>query len=101
MDQVSCYRRARPSSGAEGLIEALREGRVHALTVTSSEGLDNLWAVLGAGGRSLLQSVQVFAPHSRIADRARALNLSTIETAGGDAGLIAGLLQWGEGLRGR
>ncbi len=100
VDLVSCYRRAVPVSGAGGLIEALRERRAHAITVTSSEGVDNLWAVLGDEGRRLMARLPVFAPHPRIGDRARALGLQVIETSGGDAGLIAGLLQWFRGLRG-
>jgi uroporphyrinogen-III synthase len=95
VDLVSCYRRTAPSSGADGLVEALRERRAHAVTVTSSEGVDNLWSVLGDEGRRLMTRLPVFAPHPRIAERVRALGLHTIETAGGDAGLIAGLLQWG------
>ncbi len=101
VDQVSCYRRSRPSGSAEGLIEALREGRVQAVTVTSSEGLDNLLAILGSDGPTMLESVPVFAPHPRIGERARALGLSVVDTAGGDAGLIAGLIKWAEGLGGR
>ena len=45
VDFVACYRRARPESGAAGLHEAFRDGRVDAVTITSSEGLDNLWAL--------------------------------------------------------
>lgn len=94
VDIVSCYRRTVPSGGADGLVEALRERRAHAVTVTSSAGVDNLWSVLGDEGRRLTKLLPVFAPHPRIAERARALGLAAIETAGGDAGLIAGLLQW-------
>jgi hypothetical protein len=36
----------------------------------------------------------VFAAHPRIAERARDHGLRAIETAGGDAGLVAGLLDW-------
>jgi len=97
VDLVSCYRRAVPSSGAEGLVEALRERRAHAVTITSSEGIDNLWSVLGDEGRRLMASLPVFAPHPRIAEHARSLGIQAIETAGSDAGLIAGLLQWAEG----
>lgn len=94
VDTVACYRRAAPVSGAAGLVEALRSGRAHALTLTSSEGLDNLWEVAGDEGRRLLASLTAFAPHPRIAQRARALGLHTIATSAGDAGLIAGLLEW-------
>jgi uroporphyrinogen-III synthase len=94
VDEIACYRRAPPSSGAGGLVEALEEGRVHAVTITSSEGLDNLMAAIGAKGRQLLAKVPVFVPHPRIAAHARSLHLHAIETAGSDAGLIAGLLEW-------
>ena len=33
-------------------------------------------------------------PHPRIAEHARGLGLAVVETAGGDAGLIAGLVEW-------
>jgi uroporphyrinogen-III synthase len=94
VDLVSCYRRASPASGAAGLIEAMRERRAHAVTITSSEGLDNLWEVVGEHGRTLLAQLPLFVPHSRIASHARTLGLEVVETAGGDAGLIAGLLEW-------
>jgi uroporphyrinogen-III synthase len=94
VDHVPCYRRVAPQSGADGLIEAMRDGRVHALTLTSSEGVDNLVAALGASGCELVSRLPVFASHPRIAERAREHKLRAVETAGGDAGLLAGLLEW-------
>lgn len=94
VDHVTCYRRVAPQTGAAGLIEAMRDGRAHALTLTSAEGLDNLIAALGAAGRALLERLPTFAAHPRIAERAREHGLSAVETAGGDAGLLAGLLEW-------
>lgn len=94
VDHVPCYRRVAPQSGADGLVEAMREGRAHALTLTSSEGLDNLLAALGPAGRELVARLPVFAAHPRIAERAREHGLRAVETAGGDAGLLAGLLEW-------
>jgi uroporphyrinogen-III synthase len=94
VDHVPCYRRVAPQSGADGLVEAMREGRAHALTLTSSEGLDNLVAALGPAGCELVARLPVFAAHPRIAERAREHRFRAIETAGGDAGLLAGLLDW-------
>jgi len=94
VDYVSCYRRAAPESGAEGLEDALREGRAHALTLTSAEGLDNLLAAIGSEGRAALTRIPSFVPHPHIAARAQAAHLNAIATGGGDAGLIAGLLEW-------
>jgi len=94
VEYVDCYRRAAPRSGAEGLVEVLRDGRAHALTFTSSEGIDNVWALLDADSRACLQRLPAFVPHPRIADRARSLGLTAVATGGADAGLIAGLLEW-------
>src|SRR6185295_7772754 len=94
VDHVPCYRRVAPQSGADGLVEAMRERRAHALTLTSSEGVDNLVAAVGPAGRALITQLPVFASHPRIAERAREHGLRAVETAGGDAGLLAGLLEW-------
>jgi uroporphyrinogen-III synthase len=94
VDHVPCYRRVAPQSGADGLVEAMRDGRAHAVTLTSSEGLDNLIAALGPAGCELLSRLPVFAAHPRIAERAREHGLRAVETAGGDGGLLAGLLEW-------
>jgi uroporphyrinogen-III synthase len=93
--RVDCYRRARPQSGAEGLTAAWREHRVDAITLTSSEGLDNLWEMLDAYGRNELAATPAFVSHPRIAERAHALKLAhVIVAAPTDAGLIASLLQY-------
>lgn len=94
VDHVPCYRRVAPQAGADGLVEAMRDGRAHALTLTSAEGFDNLMQALGPAGCALVARLPVFAAHPRIAERARERGLSAIETAGGDAGLLAGLLEW-------
>ncbi|MBS0327889.1 MAG: uroporphyrinogen-III synthase [Proteobacteria bacterium] len=94
VDHVACYRRVAPTAGTEGLVEALRSGAANALTLTSAEGLDNLVAALPAEGRAMLARIPVFAGHPRIAERARECGLRAVEATGGDAGLLAGLLEW-------
>ncbi len=94
VDYIECYRRARPETGAAGLVEAFRDGRIDAVTISSSEGLDNLWAIVTGATRAAWQSCTTFVPHPRIAARARELGLAVVETASTDAGLIAGLLEW-------
>lgn len=91
---VECYRRAAPTSAAAGLREVLRTGRAHALTLTSSEGLDNLCALLEEQDLWRFKQLPAFMPHPRIAEHARALGFAPIETGGADAGLLAGLLEW-------
>jgi uroporphyrinogen-III synthase len=94
VDYIECYRRARPEAGAAGLVEAFRDGRIDAVTVSSSEGLDNLWAIVKGSTRAAWQTCTTFVPHPRIAARAREFGLAVVETASTDAGLIAGLLEW-------
>lgn len=94
VEYVDCYRRAVPQTGAEGLSELLAAGRADALTLTSSEGLDNLCTLLGAEALQALQALPAFAPHPRIVEHARTKGFTAIATGGSDAGLVAGLLEW-------
>jgi len=94
VDYVDCYRRAAPQSGTDGLAAMLREHRADALTLTSSEGLDNLCALLDPQALRVLQALPTFVPHPRIAEHARGKGFAAIATGASDAGLIAGLLEW-------
>lgn len=94
VDYVACYRRAPPQSAADGLAAIFRERRIDAVTVTSSEGLANLWSIAADATRAAWCRCPTFVPHPRIAARAAELGLQVVPTAGGDAGLLAGLLEW-------
>ena len=92
VDCVECYRRARPRADAGPLLRAWDRGEIDAVTVTSSEGLRNLFDMLGEPGKKPLQQTPLFAPHARIAANARALGCEcVVETAPGDAGIAAAL----------
>lgn len=89
---ATCYRRSRPDADPAPLVERWRRGRLDAVTLTSSEGLANFWAMLDEAGQAFLRATPVFVPHARIAARARALGLArVIATGAGDAGLLAEL----------
>lgn len=93
--QIDCYRRSRPATSPAGVIDAWRAGRLDAVTLSSSEGLDNLWAIFGAEGRAYLAATPAFVPHRAIAEHASALGLrSVIVTPPADAGLLASLLEY-------
>jgi len=92
VDTVECYRRAQPRLDAGPLLKAWARNEVHAVTVTSSEGLRNLFEMIGKLGQSWLRRTPVFAPHPRIAAAARELGCSNvIDAAPGDEGLIEAL----------
>ena len=95
VEYAECYRRVRPHANPAPLLQAWQAHEVHAVTVTSSEGLRNFCELIGAQGRLSLQETPVFVPHSRIAATARELGLAAVvQTGQGDDGLVAGLQQW-------
>lgn len=92
VDVVECYRRERPQADAAPLLAAWARGEVDAVTVTSSEGLHNLFAMLGTAGEAPLRATPVFVPHPRIAAVARELGCARVITSdAGDSGLFAAL----------
>ncbi len=94
VNYVACYRRARPQADAAPLLQAWACDAVHAVIVTSSEGLRNLFVMLGKPGEPLLQRTPLLVPHPRIAVVARELGCrEVVETAPGDDGLIEALLR--------
>lgn len=92
VDCVSCYRRS-PPADAVRLLALLRGNGVDALTISSSEGLRNLWALLEPEDRMTLARLPVFVPHARIVEEAGRLGLTkTILTGPADAGILEGIL---------
>jgi uroporphyrinogen-III synthase len=75
VEHVSCYRRLRPDPPAR----PWRAGELAAVTVSSSQGLANLFEVLDPG---LLRSTPLFVPHARIAARAAELSVREVVLAG-------------------
>lgn len=95
VDCVTCYRRSAPSGDAAPLLAAWHVGRLDAVTVSSSEALRHLLAMLDDEGRGFLQKTPLFVPHARIAETARALGLNNIVlTEAADAGIMAGLVAY-------
>jgi len=95
VDYVECYRRAKPAGDFTTMAAAWRTGVIDALTLTSSEGLDNLWELFDDVSRSSMAATPTFVPHPRIAERARLLGFGrVIVTAPTDAGLLASLLEY-------
>jgi len=93
VDYIECYRRVRPNADVEPLLKRWGRGEIDAVTVSSSEGLRNLYDMLGKLGQAWLKRTPLLAPHARIAENARALGCErVIETGPADEGLCAGLV---------
>src|SRR5271169_1364322 len=92
IEYAACYQRLKPQQDITVLLDA----NADALTVTSSEALAYLWDMLDESARKRFATVPLFAPHERIAAAARNLGWRKVmPTAGGDEGLLAGLIAWG------
>ncbi len=82
VEYAECYRRVRPQTDSGPLLTAFAKGAVHAVTVSSAEGLENLFEMLGAVGREHLKKTPLFVPHPRIAAEARRLGLGEASVGG-------------------
>ncbi len=94
VDAVTCYRRSAPVDVAL-LLSLLRNMGLDALTISSSEGLRTLLALLDTEAFERLRALPVFVPHQRIAEIAGELGLQKcILTEPADAGILAGLCKY-------
>jgi uroporphyrinogen-III synthase len=92
VEYAECYRRGRPQLDPAPLLNAWARDELHAVVVTSSEGLSNLFGMIGKAGATRLASTPVFVPHARIAETANMRGLTRVViTAAGDEGIVAGL----------
>jgi uroporphyrinogen-III synthase len=92
VEYAECYRRARPDLDIAPLLRAWTRNELHAVTVTSSEGLRNLIEMIGEPGRAQLLSTPLFVPHPRIAEAAHSMAVQKVIVTGpGDEGLLTGL----------
>ncbi|MHB1247299.1 MAG: uroporphyrinogen-III synthase [Sulfuriferula sp.] len=95
IEYAECYRRSRPNASAGGLLRQWSRNEINAVTVTSAEGLRNLYDMLGKLGRQWLKTTPVFVPHPRILEVARELGLEcAVATPVGDEGLVQGMIEW-------
>jgi len=95
IEYAECYRRGRPQVDAAPLLNAWAGNGLHAITVTSSEGLRNLFELVGNSGQARLKRTPVFLPHPRIEQTARELGFADVVLTGqGDNELVQGLTDW-------
>lgn len=95
VEYAECYRRGKPNMDTAPLLKSWARNELDAITVTSSEGLRNLYEMIGALGRQWLRKTPLFVPHPRIAEVARELGLArVIVTEPADEGLIKGLAEF-------
>ena len=94
-----CYRRCLPDAAFSDVEPLLRSGQIGAWMATSGEILDNLFSLAAEQGE-LLRATPLFVNHPHVAERAFSQSVKVIfVTAGGDKGIVGGLLTWFGRLR--
>ncbi len=91
------YRRARPEVNGDELARRGRSGGIDAIVITSLEGLENLFAMLGEGSAVWLKQAGYVVVSERLAAHARALGIKDqpVIAAGADTeALLEALLRW-------
>lgn len=78
VEYAECYRRVRPDADPAPLLAAW----VDAVTVSSSEALENLFVLLGEDGGRRLRETPLFVPHPRVAERAARAGVRQVLVAG-------------------
>lgn len=94
VEYAQCYYRRKPDVDPSELLLFWSQGKINAVVITSSEGLQNLFDIIGQAGQQLLKMTPVFTVHERIARKARDAGLKkVIQTAciGGDQGVLLSL----------
>jgi uroporphyrinogen-III synthase len=93
VDYVTSYERSKPTLDAVSVLQA----DPHAINVTSSEALGNLWQGLTQTDQARFARLPLFVPHARIAELARQQGWKNVVlTEAGDDGLLAALVAWGK-----
>jgi uroporphyrinogen-III synthase len=94
VEQVTCYRRGKPTFDVLPLMRAWERDVIAAVVVTSSEGLRNFFEHIGAAGQARLKRTPIVVPHPRIAAAARELGLvRVVEAASGDDLLVQAVVR--------
>ncbi|MDR3213074.1 MAG: uroporphyrinogen-III synthase [Azoarcus sp.] len=95
VEYLSCYRRRCPEADPAPLLALVARGKADALSLTSSEGVDNLARLVGGEGLARLAALPVFVPHPRIAARCRHHGWERIVVSeGGDNALLRALVEF-------
>jgi uroporphyrinogen-III synthase len=96
IEYATCYRRLKPQADINVLLGSLPD----VVTVSSSEALRHLDEMLDEPNRTRLAAVPLFVSHARIAEQAETLGWKKVfTTAGGDDGVISGLVAWSASVR--
>ncbi|MDQ3566189.1 MAG: uroporphyrinogen-III synthase [Pseudomonadota bacterium] len=100
VDYAEVYRRTRSRLSAKALLERWEQGQIDVVITTSSEGLRNLFDIIGER-QNLLLGRAIAVMNERMAVHARELGCThpIVAADASDAGLLAALVAWRTGWK--
>lgn len=99
VEYAECYRRIKPTVNANEVVESLSQGKLDILTVTSNEGLQNLYDMVGAPVRTDLLKLPLIAVSERTRDLAQDLGFTKpaiVADNASDEMLVQAIVDWQE-----
>lgn len=99
VEYAEVYRRGRPEVDNRPLLHAWGRGEVDIITVTSAEGLRNLFDMVGQLGRQWLRNTPILVINERLVMLARELGVETdpvVSEEASDEGIVAALAAWAQ-----
>lgn len=97
VEYAECYQRVRPNTDVRPLQEYAENGAVDIIIITSNEGLQNLFDMVGESGHYWLLQTPLLLVSERTAEFARQLGFTReaiIATKASDTALLQSLLDW-------
>lgn len=97
VEYVECYRRARPEAQVGPLLKSWARNEIHIVTLTSTEGLRNLYDLVGKLGQQWLAKTPAVVLSERIGAVARELGFKgqiVVASEASDAGLLHAIQAW-------
>lgn len=94
---AECYRRVRPANDPDPLIERWRRGGIDIVSITSTDGLRNLYDMLGETGRDRLLATPVVVLSAAQADACRRLGFAAeplIAHSASDEAILDAIQTW-------
>jgi uroporphyrinogen-III synthase len=97
VEYAEAYRRGRPDADTDQLMRHWSRGELHLVTSTSSEGLRNLFDMVGKLGRVWLRKTPLLVGSPRMVDTARELGVQGdpwVADDPSDESMMEAVLQW-------
>ncbi len=100
IEYAECYRRVRPDADTTPLLQRWARGEIDIVSVTSADGLRNLYEMVSPAGRERLLRTPIVVVSERMAQVCRELGFKTearVAATAGDEAMVETIQAWRDG----